>query len=155
MSTMTRDAGTRPPSGTALAEAIRLGCEGHVATSDGTFAPAPDRQAARPAARANVRPERPLTTTDRRRPMMDRYQGERAIGKTRGNEALGENRSPGWWSHGSQGRRQPEPTTALAGRGPGTNPEKAKGRRANADRTACLAERSRCAELQRLRVLMS
>ncbi|CAA9573142.1 MAG: hypothetical protein AVDCRST_MAG33-2747 [uncultured Thermomicrobiales bacterium] len=130
---------------------IGLGCEGRVAAGDGTLAPAPDRRrTVSRVARANVPPGRRPTVTDDRLDQTTQ-QGARAIGMTRGVEGPGAARSA-WWSIGdgtgaNWDRRPGQPV-----RDPGRLPEKAKGRRANADRTACLATRSRCAVLRRLRL---
>ncbi len=69
---------------------IRLGCERHVATSGGSFAPAPDRrQTNRPAARANVRPGRQRTTTDDG-PDQAMQRRRHATGMTRTGEKPGQ-----------------------------------------------------------------
>ncbi len=130
---------------------LGLGCEGHVATGDGSLAPEPDRRhRITAAARANVRLVGSGTTdvVGMDRTVMTDSAGGCAIGMTRQGEGSGRARPAARWPMGGTDRRQPGRTTTPADRCSGPAPKKAEGRRANADPIACLAGRDRCAVLR-------
>ena len=130
---------------------LGLGCEGHVATGDGSLAPAPDRRhRITAAARANVRLVGSGTTDDvgMDRTVKTDSAGGCAIRMTRPGEGDGRTRPAARWPMGRTDRRQPGRTTTPADQCSGPISEKAEGRRANADPIACLAGRDRCAVLR-------